>query len=274
MKEAYRLSENFGVGNIDCVRVARDAGYRFSYRAGRDNSGFIYLKQGKMRYKFLTDTPEEWEIYPGDLIFIPKGVAYDAEYLEDDTTIIIVQFDLLFGSLPRALCSHVRVPLRSAAQLINSFVEHPDPTEVGERRSLYFTSRTYELLWRAVGALDATDGRLERLAPALFDMQRNLSAQQPISYYAALCFMSETSFRRHFRTCMGTSPISYRNRLRLEEASRLIRTGEYTVAEAADATGFSNLSFFCRAYKAEFGSTPGGRSRESTDADTAEDKAE
>lgn len=269
MREEYRLSENFGVGNIDCVRVTRDAGYRYSYRAGRDNSGFIYLKQGKMRYKFLTDTPEEWEIYPGELIFIPQGIAYEAEYLEAGTAIIIVQFDLLFGSLPRVLCSHVRIPLRSAAQLINSFVEHPDPTEVGERRSLYFTSRTYELLWRAVGALEATDSRLGRLAPALFDMQRNLSAQRPISYYAELCFMSETSFRRHFRACMGTSPVTYRNRLRLEEASRLIRTGEYTVAEAADATGFSNLSFFCRAYKAEFRNTPGGRSREVT-----EDKAE
>ncbi len=254
MREQRRLSENFGVGNIDCVRVTRNAGFCYSYGAGRDNSGFVFLKKGSMRYRFRSS--EEWQIYSGDLIFIPKGVAYEAEYLEDDTSIIIVQFDLLYGRLPEALRHQARVPLRSASQLVDSFVELPDPTEMGERRSLYFTFRIYELIWRAVGALEASDGRMERLAPALFDMQRNLSEQKSVGDYAAMCFMSETGFRRYFRACIGVSPIEYRNRLRLEEASRLIRTGEYTVSEAAYATGFSNLSFFCRAYKAEFGHTP------------------
>ncbi len=68
--------------------------------------------------------------------------------------------------------------------------------------------------------------------------------------------MSEVNFRRAFREYMGVSPIDYRNALRLEYAGRLLRSGEYNVSEAAELSGFSNISFFIRSYKKKYGHTP------------------
>jgi transcriptional regulator GlxA family with amidase domain len=68
--------------------------------------------------------------------------------------------------------------------------------------------------------------------------------------------MSETAFRRSFREYTGLSPVEYRNKLRMEEADRLIRSGEYSVREAAEAVGCFNGSFFAKTYKSYFGHTP------------------
>ena len=52
------------------------------------------------------------------------------------------------------------------------------------------------------------------------------------------------------------SPIAYRNDVRLNHARLNLQSGEYNVSEAAEASGFSNLSFFIRLYKAKYGYTP------------------
>ena len=53
------------------------------------------------------------------------------------------------------------------------------------------------------------------------------------------------------------SPIEDRNHVRLNMARAKLQSGEYNVFEAAQAVGFSNLSFFIRLYKKKFGHTPG-----------------
>jgi len=64
------------------------------------------------------------------------------------------------------------------------------------------------------------------------------------------------NFRRLFRGYTGSSPIEYRNDLRLSSARAKLQSGEYNVTEAAESCGFSNLSFFIRLYKKKFGYTP------------------
>lgn len=43
----------------------------------------------------------------------------------------------------------------------------------------------------------------------------------------------------------------------LQEAKKLLGSGEFSVEEAALAAGFSNVPFFCRSYKNHFGHSPG-----------------
>lgn len=52
------------------------------------------------------------------------------------------------------------------------------------------------------------------------------------------------------------SPVKYRNDLRLHLAQTKLQSGEYTVSEAAELCGFSNLSYFTRLYKKQFGRLP------------------
>ena len=98
--------------------------------------------------------------------------------------------------------------------------------------------------------------KYKRLQPALSTLVQDYRSNEKIAYYAALCDMSEAGFRRLFREYMGASPVEYRNALRLQEARALLHSGEYNVSEAAEAAGFTNLSFFIRLYKKKYGYTP------------------
>ena len=50
--------------------------------------------------------------------------------------------------------------------------------------------------------------------------------------------------------------MQYRNRLRLRRARQLLEDGNCTVTEAAFASGFENLGYFCRSYKKLPGQPP------------------
>ncbi len=61
--------------------------------------------------------------------------------------------------------------------------------------------------------------------------------------------MSRRHFSGKFREAMGTSPMAYVKRVRIEEANRrLIRSG-CSIAESALEVGFSDVSYFHRVFK-------------------------
>ena len=243
---------DFLVENIDILSVTRDKYYRHSYRNGRSKHGFIYVVKGRMCDEFLVEKAENVELHQGELIFIPKGCAYIGNYLEDDTVIRIVQFDIIRGELPKCLSVPEKLDIPNAEKLIGGFFDVPHSSV----NSFYYMSRMYELLWRVVGDVAPIPTKYKRLDRAIECLRANYSENLPVAHYATLCDMSEVNFRRLFGEYMGKSPIEYRNDLRLEAARTRILSGEYNVTEAAESVGFENLSFFIKLYKRKFGHTP------------------
>ena len=52
------------------------------------------------------------------------------------------------------------------------------------------------------------------------------------------------------------TPVEYRNKLRMQKAVTLLKTGAYTVGEAAEAIGMSDLKYFSKLFKRHTGVTP------------------
>ena len=59
-----------------------------------------------------------------------------------------------------------------------------------------------------------------------------------------------------FKEVTGSTVLSHLNRVRLEKAMALIKSGKAGVSESAFLCGFRNLSYFSRAYKAFSGHSP------------------
>lgn len=265
MKRYYEMQrESCGISDIDFVKVTRGKGYRFSYTEGRDKHGFIFVQSGRLEYSFSSAERAEEKtvtVETGDVLFIPKGSVYHALYQERMTTILIAQFDLVFGELPEELSRVCKIRDYQVDRQINSLFDASSPTLIGRNRAYWCTYKMHEILWNAISCLQSVSPKYRRLLPALNEIQKNYSAQNKVSYYAELCGMSETGFRRVFHEYTGLSPIDYRNRIRIEQADGMIQTGIYTVEEAALEVGFPNTSFFCRYYKKHFGHTPLGKGR-------------
>lgn len=73
---------------------------------------------------------------------------------------------------------------------------------------------------------------------------------------ADLAEMNPRYFCRFFKLNSGLTPINYLNQIRIEKACELLNTGNYTVNEAATATGFNDTSYFIKVFKKQIGITP------------------
>ena len=114
----------------------------------------------------------------------------------------------------------------------------------------------YSLLWQIDESYTSRSVHYAKIRPAVDALKRNSELNHKMDHYAKLCNMSEGNFRRLFRECIGKSPVDYRNDIRLTNARALLQSGEFNVSEAAEATGFTNHSFFIRLYKKKYGHTP------------------
>ena len=260
MKKYYEHKDIVtSLGNIDFLKVRRNAGFSFDYARGREKNGFVFVEKGVFRVSFLNEkgnVVDAWDMNSSEVVFIPAGTRYRGEYLLDDTTITIAQFDIISGSLPSQLSLAVKIPMYDAERQIKHLFDQPALLMSEEERSYFCVAKIYDMIWSALSSIRKDSPKYRKLAPALKELQKNFYKQEKISYYADLCLMSEAGFRRLFREYTGKSPIEYRNAIRLEEARKLIETGEYLVAEAAVAVGYTNISFFCRSYKSVYGITP------------------
>ncbi len=255
MKLTYDLVEpGFRVGNIDIQNVRRPQGYSHSYKSGRNKHGFVYTVSGKMHNEFLDGDLRDVHVSAGELIFIPRGTRYVGNYLDSNTEIKIVQFDIVSGELPQHLSSPVRLELPNAGELIEAFFTSAESRV--STHAFYYLSCLYRLLWCVEESIARLPGKYNKLTPALLELTEYWYKNEPVSYYAELCYMSEVSFRRSFKEFTEKTPIEYRNDIRLTHARVKLESGEYNVTEVAEVCGFSNLSFFIRLYKKKYGITP------------------
>ncbi len=73
---------------------------------------------------------------------------------------------------------------------------------------------------------------------------------------AKQCNMSYSYFRRLFEQCMGVPPAKYVIQKKLAYAKELFASGHYRVSDVAQITGFSDVYYFSRVFKAQLHLTP------------------
>ena len=77
-----------------------------------------------------------------------------------------------------------------------------------------------------------------------------------IDELAAIAAMSASSFRLHFRTVTGMSPLQFIKKLRLQEARQQMLNSHLDAVSAAIEVGYESASQFNREYSREFGESP------------------
>ena len=82
-----------------------------------------------------------------------------------------------------------------------------------------------------------------------------------VSAVVRQCGIPERSLKRRFKIATGSTLITYVQNLRIEEAKRLLETGNSTADEIAALVGYENPAFFRRVFKRTTGLTPGAYRR-------------
>ncbi|MBQ6946954.1 MAG: helix-turn-helix transcriptional regulator, partial [Clostridia bacterium] len=87
-------------------------------------------------------------------------------------------------------------------------------------------------------------------------INRHYAQRFNVRKLAKRCMMSETAYRNQFRALTGLSPVRYINRLKIEQACRMMRDGEMRLQEISDYLNFYSLPYFYKVFKEQMGCTP------------------
>ncbi len=237
----FDKSDDYKIDSIGFVSVSRNEGHTVEYKDGKERYSLIYVENGVLEYSFES-LKQKMNISKGNLLFVPKGLPYKTVYLKENTTIGLLLFDIPTKKPPE----YLKAPVLRKSPDFQSIFNMTSYRKMND--ALYLSSKIYELLYVLASSPEKVPKRLLNIMPAVDEIKHNYFENNSISYYAKLCNMSESNFRKLFREYTGASPIEYRNAIRIAEVKKMLDSGEFTVSEAAYTAGFNNMSFFYETY--------------------------
>lgn len=120
-----------------------------------------------------------------------------------------------------------------------------------------FFTRLYSKVNLLEGKFDLSSDLIKTLIKVEHLLVDDLSKQPPtIDEFSRMVSMSSTKLKKSFKSMYGDSIYSYYQKQRLQKANKLLLTGTYSVKEAANAVGYSNLANFILAFKKQYQKIP------------------
>lgn len=154
--------------------------------------------------------------------------------------------------------SPMTAPLRDTLLRLLSLLDAPADIPVlapmAERELLYRLLQGPQ--GRLLRQIAQPEGSLDRIRRAVAWIRDNYNARLRIETLCNESGMSRASLHRHFLAMTGLSPIQYQKQLRLQEARRLLLSGDRNASEVAFAVGYESASQFSREYLRQFGAPP------------------
>ena len=183
-----------------------------------------------------------------------------------------ISFSPLLASLPRVLKLDVRAR-SSGAWIESSFRFAINEIAAGRMGSATVIAKLSELLFvEAVGQFVASlpaekRGWLAGLRDPQIGRALALLHERPTESWtaemlAARVGMSRSVFAERFSALVGDSPMHYLTVWRMHVAAQQLREGPGSVAQVAFAVGYDSEAAFSRAFKRQFGTSPGAYRRQ------------
>ena len=219
---------------------------------------YIYITEGSVC--FFLEGKELWA-GPQDMVYLPRDTAYNSRWKEDARFMVVDMLlrnaegqDIRFGDAPCVLFNDVHRVYGGLLAELAAKAEANGPFDWLERMSL-----ALKLLCEMARDTTRTelDEKYRRIRPGIDYLENNYAEDFSIDDLAKICALSATSFRRLFFECKGMSPVEYRNSLRIRRATDLLKTGRYTVGDAAGQVGIGDINYFGKLFKRYTGLSPG-----------------
>lgn len=236
----------------------------------------------------ITVQQQRLTVRAGDLLLIPPQVVHSMEQLGDhemEYYNILFRFSLLENSQQDSCYEKYLKPLYDGTRTVPVLIPAEDPLsqllmphvadlirhrkEYREDSELLIKSHLFAIMHHlsrcsvpVSSAQHAIQSTYDKLKQALMHIQTNYNQEISVEQAASLCGFSASHFMKLFRQLTGSSFTQYLKQFRLEQAAgQLLRTEE-KISTIAHQTGFQNLSYFTRAFTAQYGCSPAAYRRQ------------
>jgi AraC-like DNA-binding protein len=214
----YSDRPDFIIDSIDFISVVRNAGFVFNAPEDNEKYSMIFVERGELEYYFYP-SGQTLRVSGGMIIYIPRFLSYKATYLVDNTLIKKVNFTIKGEEISSFLLQPFCKKSLELAEVFGSV------TPLNRNNTFFLLSKTYELISVLQNVAVKVPQKYKKLMPAVTEIKEKYFENQKLSYYAALCNMSESNFRLLFKEFTGKSFIDYRNAIRVLEAKKMIEGG-------------------------------------------------
>lgn len=225
-----------------------------NYSRSRGVYGIVVPVSGSADYTFSDG--EKHTLTAGEVaIFSDKSAYYIQNTSDEDFIHYTVNFTLCKGEevLPEAEF-YMPKDIYLYLDYCEKIVEF---TDAGDK--LRAVSVLYNLLADLLDNLtnnNFKNSRTKSIKAAIDYIECEYAKPITTDILAEKCIMSNTNFRRVFKTVCGVSPIEYLLRVRLERAQQLLLHTTLTVEEISFQCGFNEVSYFSRLFKKRYEKSP------------------
>ena len=190
----------------------------------------------------------------GDVAFVPAGYSYTLDE-KSRAHLFVIHFETVPDKIAGLESIKVANPLW--------YEEHFRKLHhIWQRKETGYRLAATSVFYRILEELEREGEEkkpctIDRLSRVIEYIHANYTDPAlSVSKLAEMYGASPTYFRRIFKESMNALPLQYLNKLRLKRAEELLRSGYYTVAQAATESGFSDVKYFSRIVKKIKGDAP------------------
>lgn len=190
----------------------------------------------------------------GSVTFIPKGLSYRTEIVEDMRMAAIhfkLDHDIDFRNA--AVVSVESISVRQLFEKLVLSVHTDSPVDFRSMSIFYDLLAKLEELSKKEGTKQIP----EKIAAVRECMEREYASPDVcVSSLADRYGISTSYLRREFLRAYGTSPISFLRAVRVANAKNMLKSGVPSIAEIAEQCGFSSPGYFIQVFHKLVGESP------------------
>ncbi len=220
----------------------------------RATHGFIFKIKGSTEY--LIDG-KRFVIHEGDTIFLPKGSSYEYRASDQDSYYTSINFEASFENPQTAIYSFF--DFYGANYITESFSElwkFGSEADKFKCLSIFYDFLSYIIRLDALKHEDKI--KYDIIKPAIEYLKANIyDGALKTEELHFLCGISDTYFRKIFKSRFNMNPKEYLLYERITHAKSIIESGDFdSIKEVALSVGFNDALYFSKAFKNLYGFPP------------------
>ena len=238
------------------VERKRFLGYRETPRP----AAALFLILTDIRAVFRTEDGRITEAKQGDVVYIPGGIRYRADFTGGRPETLIDTYTVNFRLFDAdgeevAPFRHITVAAENRGALEKHFRALSEAVHGGDNRIRAYAA-FYSLLDAVISAADQNTDESYPIRRGADALCHEWNLNERMEKYASLSGVSIGYFYRLFRRRFGMSPVEYRNHLRISNAEAILRNTRMSIREISSTVGFDDPFYFCRIFKKVTGVSP------------------
>ena len=242
--------ERFFVDGISAIRQSPT--YTTLNVKNRSFNGLILLEKGKAVYDWDGGVAK---IDPGSIIYLPEGSYHTLKILTDEITFLRLDFTvtdennekIVFSKTPMLITKHINPHIMDLTEELITYF--------GDAISNF---KKASLLLEIFNEIKKTIyyGERKNIASVINYIETHYTENIDCFDLPEMSYLSTAQMYRQFKKETGETPISFRNKLRIERAKTLLLDMTFSISDISNLLGFENIFYFSRLFKKHEGVSP------------------